>query len=304
MTSLSECLKNINITGSIRHDEPLRNHTTFRVGGPADLFVIPHNADDVGVIVTCADHFGVPLFVLGGGANVLISDHGVRGIVMYMGAFDHMQIDDTTLVCGAGASISAVTEFAAEQGLRNLQFLYSMPGSVGGAVWMNARCYGHAVEDILSWVDVITADRMLERYHPCPADFSYKHSPFQTNGAIILQACFAMQSGDPIELRTEMERCRADRESKGHFTAPSAGSIFKNDRAFGSPSGALIDSIALRGLQIGGARVSDRHANIIVNTGNATAQDIRALIEEVAKRVHRQLGYELEREVLYIGDWD
>lgn len=303
-----ELVGKINISGTVALSEPMSRHTTFQVGGPADLFVTPAGAQDLVEILDLSDSNGIPLFILGGGANILVADAGIRGIVVDMSRFDRIETKrdadgSTIFVAGSGMPVSDASDRAADLGLAGLGFLFSMPGSVGGAVWMNARCYGFSVSDILAYADIIDEDNELERYYPRPEDFDYKVSPFQTRRMIILEAAFRLADGDGSKIRREMMEIRADRESKGHFAAPCAGSVFKNNHAFGAPSGKLIDSIGLRGHRIGGAKLSDLHANIIVNTGSATASDIRALMDFIHESVREKLGFDLDREVLLVGDW-
>lgn len=301
---LKETLAKINIDGLVRADEPMSRHTTLEVGGPADLYVRPSSEADVRQVVHAAREAAAPVFVLGGGSNILVADRGVRGVVMDMRGFDAVRQEGNRFVVGAGLPISDAAEGAVERGLGGLHFLYSMPGSVGGAVWMNARCYGSSIADVLEEVRLVNETGESEVYQARLDDFSYKSSPFQRRRAVITQTTFRLAPADPAALRAEMETYYTDRESKGHFAAPSAGSVFKNDRAFGKPTGALIDSLGLRGRQIGGARISDRHANIIINTGGARAEDIRRLIELVEARVRDELGLRLEREILLVGDWE
>lgn len=304
MPRLKETLGKINIAGTLRTEEPMYRHTTFEVGGPAELYVRPETAEDVQTVVRAAGEARAPVFILGGGSNILVSDRGVRGVVMDMRGFAGTAHEGTRFTAGAGLPISDAAERAVEAGLGGLHFLYSMPGSVGGAVWMNARCYGSSISDILEEVRLVDESGGYEVYTPREGDFAYKRSPFQSRRAVILDVSFRLAPVDPREARAEMERYYADREGKGHFAAPSAGSVFKNNRAFGSPTGAIIDTLGLRGHQIGGARLSDRHANIIINTGGATATDILRLIELIEARVKQELDLELEREVLLVGDWE
>jgi UDP-N-acetylmuramate dehydrogenase len=282
----------------------MHKHTTFGVGGPADLYAVPSDAEDVAELLRFAREYEIPLFTLGGGSNILVSDQGIRGMVMDTRGFDRLEQQGTTVIAGSGLEISTASAFAADRGLEGLHFLYSMPGSVGGAVWMNARCYGHSVIDVLADVFCVTPEGGILHYTPRFEDFAYKVSPFQSNGWVILEASFALREGDRSALWDAMHGYEADRREKGHFAAPSAGSVFKNDRSLGRPSGAIIDSLGLRGSQIGGARISDQHANIIINTGDATATDIRHLIELIEQRVETELGLQLEREVLLAGDWE
>ncbi|MFW5728563.1 MAG: UDP-N-acetylmuramate dehydrogenase [Spirochaetota bacterium] len=321
MPKLKQNLANINIAGAVRVDEPMAEHTTFRVGGPADVYVRPQSVDDVQQVLKLGRREGVRVFTLGGGANILVADAGIRGIVMDMRDFAEISVLERHGVdgqdgarapksgathrarIGAGLPVSDAAAELADRGLAGLDFLYAMPGSVGGAVWMNARCYGSSIIDVLEEVDIVTTEGDFRTYLPQDGDFDYKVSPFQTNGAVILAATIRLREEEPAAIWKRMRDHEEDRTTKGHFSGPSAGSVFKNNRAFGRPSGKIIDSLGLRGYQIGGARISDRHANIIINTGTATARDIRELIEFVEKRVEERLGLRLEREVLYAGEW-
>ncbi len=304
MCSLRECAGKINIAGDLRVGEPLSRHTTFRVGGPADLYARPENEQDVAELLRFAHAHDVPVFVLGGGSNILVSDLGVRGLVVDTTGLRRCSVSGTTLTVGTGLPISEASAFAAESGLGGLDFIYAMPGSVGGAVWMNARCYDGEIYDVLGSVTLIEPHGGRCVYTPRAEDFGYKKSPFMERPGVMTSVSFSLHRADRDELWQRMREHEADRISKGHFAAPCAGSVFKNNRAFGRPSGAIIDSLGLRGYQEGGAKVSDLHANIIVNTGPATAADIRAVIEHVRREVARRLGHELEREVLYVGQWN
>ena len=303
MTNLKELAGKINIAGSLRLSEPLKEHTSYKVGGPADLFGEPETVADVVTLLEAAAEHDLPVFVLGAGANILVSDRGIRGMVLSTERLRSVRVDGERIVAQAGCAISLVSETAAAVGLSGLAFIYSMPGSIGGAVWMNARCYGSSISDVLEWVEILDENGAVVRIDVQQDQFDYKVSPFQKRRAVILSACFRLRHGERAAILEEMEANRADRERKGHFAAPSAGSVFKNNRSFGNPSGKIIDSLGLRGYSIGGAKISDYHANMIINTGSATAFDIEALTRYVARRVKDELGYELEREVIPVGDW-
>ena len=303
MTSLRHIQSSINIRGSVRIDEPMSRHTTFELGGPADVYARPADASDVAALLAWSRSQSMPAFVLGGGANILVSDAGIRGLVVDLSDINGFSVHGTRVRVGAGLPVSRASERAAEAALGGLDFLYSMPGSTGGAVWMNARCYGSSVEDILVSARLISEEGTPEHYRMNHEDFAYKVSPFQTRHAVIVECEFELYQADRDELFSRMAGYEEDRRSKGHFSAPSAGSVFKNDRRFGQPSGVIIDGLGLRGTQCGAAKVSDNHANIFVNTGGATASDMRTLIEYVADRVEAERGFRLEREVLYVGDW-
>ncbi len=168
---------------------------------------------------------------------------------------------------------------------------------------MNARCYDAEIADVLAWADCLEPGRPVRRYQMNRSDWEYKRSPFQQGGAVILRAAFRLSPGDPRRMEELMQDHRQDREKKGHFLFPCAGSVFKNNRAFGAPTGKLVDSLGLKGRRIGGAQIAPFHGNIIINTGGASAQDVRALVELVEDEVRRGLGFSLEREVILAGDW-
>ena len=314
--------------GSLRYDEPMYRHCTFKVGGKADVWVRP--AKDVfpsytARLLRAAKEEGIPVFVLGAGANVVISDRGIRGIVLdtasYRGIgkredreakgdsdFDELkamrELSLFSVSVLSGTSVDGLTFRLAERGLSGLEFLAGMPGSVGGAVWMNARCYEKSVSDVLLETEILNEAFEREKIPFRAEDFSYKKSPFQQREVLILSARFAVRFRESKEIRREMEGYRQDRRDKGHYRFPSAGSAFKNNRDFMEPTGRIIDQLGLRGLSIGGAQVAPWHGNFVINTGNATANDIRALMSEVSRRVKEERGFILESEVLFVGDWD
>ena len=265
-------------TGEIRWDEPLAAHTSFRVGGPADCWVRPGEEFPryAPALLEAARREGVPVFVLGGGANLVVSSRGIRGIVLDTGGWKGFSPEgegedgSIRVRIRAGSSADEAAEAAAAAGLSGLEFLAGMPGSIGGAVWMNARAYDREIANGLLETE-LADDDPEPRWEPRRAgDFAYKKSPFQEKFTLILSARFALRPGDPGEIRREMAEHRRDREAKGHYRCPSAGSAFKNNRDFGKPTGRIIDEMGLRGLSLGGASVAPFHGNIIINTGNAT----------------------------------
>ena len=301
MSNLRKAIEEIQFLGDILFDEPLKSHTSFEVGGPADVYMRPLCETDVAAVMQLGGEY--PVFILGAGANILVSDLGVRGIVLDMRRLDRISVNGVSVSAYSGASISDVSRFAAEHGLAGLEFIYSMPGSVGGSVWMNARCYGRSVADVIGGVDIIDGQGNRRRVSPAKEEFGYKISPFQREQWAILQVDFELRKGNREDIQTAMDENHRDREKKGHFAAPSVGSIFKNDRRFGMPTGQLIDGLGLRGMEEGGAQVSPAHGNIIINNGGATAGDILKLIRFIEARVSDAYGFELEREVRLAGDW-
>jgi len=298
-----ESLEKINLPGDLRFNEPMSAHTTFKVGGPADIWFRPASRESLVRVLLFAHENQLPFTMLGGGANVVISDRGVRGFVIDSSGLRNCNFDENALEVDAGLPVSDAAAFAADRGLAGLDFIYAMPGSVGGAVWMNARCYDGEISNILKRVDYLDTSRTLKQLVPAPGDFAYKKSPFQGKPWIILGARFELTPADSKVLWTRMHALEADRRSKGHFDAPCAGSVFKNDHRFGEPSGKIIDRLGLRGTQLGGAKISLQHANIIINTGNASASDIRNLVTLVHDKVKTSSGFDLEAEVVFLGDW-
>lgn len=287
----------------MKSDEPMSLHTSFRIGGPADIYTVPADENDVIEIAGIARAAEVPLFVLGDGANILVADTGMRGIVMDMSNLASIEVHERHVHCGAGAEMSRVVEAAEEQRLSGLEFIYKMPGSVGGSLWMNARCYGVSLGEVpgtVHFLDEGLRRRTLELPDP---RFDYKKSPFQDSGAILLYADFHLQPGDEQEIRRRMKEVENDRRRKGHFEYPSAGSVFKNNRSFGKPSGQILDELGLRGLAQGGAQIAPFHANIIINTGNATAEDVRSLILHAQRQAFEKRSIVLEPEIRLVGDW-
>ncbi|AEF85161.1 UDP-N-acetylmuramate dehydrogenase [Treponema primitia ZAS-2] len=298
----------------LKYDEPLSTHTTFKVGGPADLWIRPRGEAFPPIAVALLDLArtqGIPLFILGGGANLVVSDSGLRGIVLDTTGWTGCDFspDEATAASGsvlirAGTRVDDALEAAAREGWGGLEFLAGMPGTLGGAVWMNARCFDRQVSDVLLETEIL--DEKLNRISlfPGKGDFSYKKSPFQTRDVLILAARFRLQRREKLEIQGDMEKHRRDREEKGHYRFPSAGSAFKNNRDFGKPTGKIIDELGLRGLSVGGAQIAPWHGNFIINTGNARAADIRELTSLTAEKVKAALGIELEPEIIFVGDFN
>lgn len=298
-----EITKNLKIAGKIETGVPMKDHTTFKVGGPADVFVTPALWQDITTGQAFCKKSNVPLFILGGGANILVSDLGIRGIVLDMRPFQKCSVENNLLHAEAGAAVSEIVELAWQNGLSGLEFIYGMPGSVGGAIWMNAQCYGRAISEMLESVEYLDENGKQKTYKTRKEDFRYKHSPFQNKQWVICSATFQLVPKNKSEIEAEMNKNKSDREMKGHYRYPSAGSAFKNNRAFGKPTGQIIDETGLKGFSIGGAKVADYHGNIIINSGNATAHDILAVVEHVEREVFKRFGFKLEREILLAGEW-
>jgi UDP-N-acetylmuramate dehydrogenase len=319
MGTLRNILENCNIDAELRFDEPMAGHTTFRIGGPADAFALPRNPEALAALLKAARDGGFPAYLIGGGANLLVADAGVRGLVISTAGLGGLrELDAATpgerrLYAGAGVPVAELVMKAAELGLGGLEFAAGLPGSVGGAVYMNARCYEREFADALAYVDYLpagasdggaahTARLSVER-----GDWAYKRTPFMPGGssagAAVLGAAFILRPADPAALKARMAELEADRRAKGHFDYPSAGSLFKNNRAFGRPTGKILDELGFRGLRVGDAMVSPQHANIFVNAGRATAADMIALIRRAQDAAREAFGYELEPEVATLGEF-
>jgi UDP-N-acetylmuramate dehydrogenase len=304
--SLRETVPKIKTTLPLLLDEPMAAHTTFRIGGPADFFARPVSTGEAAAICRVCRAEGLPLFVLGAGANILVSDRGIRGLVLDTSRLAAMERRGDTVVAEAGAAAAAVSSFAADCSLSGLEFIFAMPGSVGGAVWMNARCYSVSVSDVLGEVEYLdlAEDPVSARLDARGADFAYKRSPFQGLPCLITRATFRLRPGDRAASLRSMEEHRGDRERKGHFRLPCAGSAFKNDPGFGEPTGRIIDSLGLKGFRVGGAAIAPYHGNIVVNSGGSSAADVLAVLRHAEGRVLEERGIRLEREVLLVGEWD
>jgi UDP-N-acetylmuramate dehydrogenase len=286
----------------------MSRHTSFRLGGPADMYIAPQNAEQAARVFGLLNDQGVPTFILGAGANILVSDLGIRAAVIDTSALQGCTLTRsdrrTTLEALAGTAMSDASALALEHRLSGLEFIYSMPGSVGGSVWMNARCYGRSISEVLLGVRYVEPSGAVAAMEVKQQQFGYKRSPFQAYGCLILSATFALEPGDAAAMQERMESIKQDRERKGHFDYPCAGSIFKNNREFGNPTGKLIDSLGLKGRCIGGACVSELHGNIIVNSRAATAQQVYQLICLLETEVRKAYGFQLEREILLVGQWE
>jgi UDP-N-acetylmuramate dehydrogenase len=294
------------------YNKPMAGLSSFKAGGPADCWLRPSGEGFPAfatALIAAARAGHIPVFTLGGGANILAADSGVRGIVLDTGGWSGETgrgRRDGVLEFRAGTTLDAAAGIAADLNLSGMEFLAGMPGSIGGAVWMNARCYGHEIADVLIESEIIDFSGSQPERLRLPAnrsEFGYKLSPFQSRDCLILSASLQLTPGETPDIRALMDANRADREAKGHYRYPSAGSVFKNNKNFGRPTGKIIDELGLCGLRKGGAQVAPWHGNMIINTGGASASDIRALADEVAAKVKAATGFILEPEILFVGDW-
>ena len=283
-------------------EEPMKRHTTFRIGGPAEVFVMPGNLEEMQRILEICRTEDLPYFILGNGSNLLVGDKGIRGLVIEIGSgMNDIRVEGTKIVAGAGALLSKVANEAAAAGLGGMEFAAGIPGSIGGAVTMNAGAYGGEMKDILESVKVIDPEGMMHILSVEELDLSYRHSCIMEKGGIVVEATIKLEKKPEEEIRAQMADLRNRRVEKQPLEYPSAGSTFK--RPEGYFAGKLIMDAGLRGYTVGGAQVSEKHCGFVINHANATAADVRQLMQDVKEKVKEQFGVELEPEVKMIGEF-
>lgn len=281
-------------------DEPMRLHTSFKIGGCADLFIQPESSESAALVIKKAKALSVPLLYIGKGSDLLVSDSGIRGAVL---ALDEQSSrpqvrdgEDGTIVCPAGASLSRLCAFAREHALTGLEFAWGIPGSVGGAVYMNAGAYGGETAQVLTGVWYLDADGEKHYKSVGELDMGYRHSWFADHPeCLITDAEFRLEKGNTDAIRAKMDDLMERRKTKQPLEYPSAGSTFK--RPDGAYASELIDRCGLKGHGVGGARVSEKHAGFVINYDNATCADVLTLIEDVKREVYEKTGFQLECEV-------
>ena len=282
-------------------DEPMSRHTTFRIGGPADYFVCP-DREQIAEVLAVAKKCGMAITVIGNGSNLLVGDKGIRGLVVEIGsAMNQIMIDKNHITAGAGALLSQVAAKAAAAELGGMEFAAGIPGSVGGAVTMNAGAYGGEMKDILRTVTVLTPEGELKTLDVSEMDLSYRHSCVPEQQYIVLEAEIELGYKPEEEIRAQMEELRNKRIEKQPLEYPSAGSTFK--RPEGYFAGKLIMDAGLRGYRVGDAQVSEKHCGFVINRKNASAQEVRQLMQDVQDKVKAQFGVMLEPEVKMLGEF-
>jgi UDP-N-acetylmuramate dehydrogenase len=278
-------------------EEPLKKHTTFKIGGSCKILININSSDTLAEILKFLKKQNIRFFVLGKGSNILADDNGFDGVILKISKdFSHIEkTGETEIFCTSGTSLSELCIYAMENSLSGLEFAYGIPGTVGGAVYMNAGAYGGEMKDVLTTVQYLTAEGEVKEAAAAELDLRYRHSIFEENGGCILSAQFALTPGEPEVIRAKMDELMAKRLDKQPLDKPSAGSTFK--RPVGAFAAALIDQCGLRGYRHGGAAVSEKHCGFVVNLGGATCADVLALCEEVRTIVKEKTGYDLEKEI-------
>ena len=292
----------INITGkdNVRINEPMKNHTTFKIGGPAQYYVTPESVTQIQEVVSLCRNMNIPLHVIGNGSNILVGDDGVDGVVLALfNTFSDYEIKDNVITAQAGMSLIKLAVIASREGLTGLEFASGIPGSVGGAVYMNAGAYDGQMKDVVTSVTVLDEAGNIRILGRDELDMGYRTSAVAKNNMIVLQVVIELKSGDKEQIKARMNQLSELRKQKQPLEYPSAGSTFK--RPEGYFAGKLIADAGLKGYSIGGAAVSEKHAGFVVNMGGATAKDVVELTDYIKKRIMEQFGVTLELEVKRIG---
>ena len=287
---------------NVRRQEPMSLHTTFRIGGPADLFVMPGSIQAVADSIRICKETQTPYAVIGNGSNLLVSDAGYRGVIIQIGRnLNQITGNGEEIRAQAGAMLSVIAKTALLESLTGFEFASGIPGTLGGAVVMNAGAYGGEMKDVLIEVTVLTREGEIRTIPAEKLELGYRTSLAAKNGWIILEAVLRFQKGDAEAIRSRMEELKVQRVTKQPLDLPSAGSTFK--RPEGYFAGKLIMDAGLRGFTVGGAQISEKHCGFVVNKGGATAEDVRNLICAVQKKVQEDAGVKLEPEVKFLGEF-
>ena len=296
--NLTDTLNDSNISYVL--NEPMSAHTTFKIGGAADILITVGNLSELQTVISACKDCSMPYMILGNGSNLLVSDKGIEGAVIALdGDFKEISVESETVTAGAGAKLSRLCTVAMEHSLSGLEFAYGIPGTVGGAMYMNAGAYGGEMKDVALSVTALSPDGSVREVPAAEMALGYRTSVFKTNGDIILFAKYNLHTGDKSAIKAQMEDIMGRRKSKQPLEYPSAGSVFK--RPEGAFAGTLIEQCGLKGKTVGGAQVSEKHAGFIINVGGATCDDVMELVKVVQDTVKAETGYILEREIIRTG---
>jgi UDP-N-acetylmuramate dehydrogenase len=296
----NECKKQ-GIDSIIKYDEPLKNHTSLRIGGPADVFCSPGNIEDLKKVVSISKKYNIPFWVIGNGTNLLILDSGIRGLVINLNkSFKKIVFSDKIVKVGAGVSLVYLSKIALKREMSGLEFACNIPGTLGGAIINNAGFKGNCMADVVQNVTFLTGENKVEKTSKSNLNFNYRECNLECKSVIILEATLLLKKGNKEEIELKIKENIKIRETKQPLHKLNAGSIFKNPSGY--YAGELIEKVGAKGLSRGKAEVSLKHANFIVNNGGASAREILYLIEEIEKRVKKNFGIKLEREIEILGE--
>ncbi len=278
----------------------LSSCTSFKIGGKADIFVLPDTVEKLSAVMFVCNVNGLETLILGKGSNLLVSDNGFRGVVISTANLDKIElVDETTIYCQSGVTLSKLCRFALDNSLTGLEFAFGIPGSAGGAAYMNAGAYGGEMKDVLYRCDHLTSEGKVSSFSNSELDLSYRHSVYSKSDLVITALYLKLEKGDKEEIKARMDELMGKRRDKQPLEYPSAGSTFK--RPEGYFAGALVEECGLKGFTVGGAQVSEKHAGFVINIGSATASDVMGVIEHCQKTVFDTKGVMLEPEVEIIG---
>ena len=300
MEAIVQQLRDLQV-GKVLMNEPLANHTTMKIGGPADLFIEPTSIENLEKVMNIINKQHLPWRVIGRGSNLLVSDQGIEGVVIKLGkGLDDLEIHETEVKVGAGFSLVTLAVQISKKGLSGLEFASGIPGSLGGAVYMNAGAHGSDMSEVLEKVHVLFEDGTVAWLSKEEMEFSYRTSILQKKRpGIVLEAVFQLKSGNRDEIVAKMQKNKNYRKDTQPYNLPCAGSIFRNPLPY--HAGQLVQDAGLKGYSIGGAQISPMHGNFIVNTGNGKAEDVLALIQHIKGTIYQQFGINIETEVEIIG---
>ena len=302
MNSIAERFTEVMDKERIFVQEPMKKHTTFRIGGPADYYLCPESPEEIAGIIHICKEEEIPYFILGNGSNLLVSDQGYRGaVIQIFKNMNKVEVTGERVIAYAGCLLSTASKKAAEEGLTGMEFASGIPGTIGGAVVMNAGAYGGEMKDIVESVTVLKCDGEVITLQKDQLEMGYRTSVIKTKGYIVLKAELRLEHGDKEEIRKQMDILKEKRVTKQPLEYPSAGSTFK--RPEGYFAGKLIQDAGLRGYQVGGAKVSDKHCGFVINTGDATARDVINLIRDVQDKVYDKFQVKMEPEVRFLGEF-
>lgn len=287
---------------SQRLAEPMSQHTSFRTGGTADIVLFPMDKNALADLVSFVKQLNIPFYILGNASNVLVGDGGIRGAVIFTKQIMSVSlVEDDIITADCGASVTKLANFALRHGLSGLEFAYGIPGSVGGAIYMNAGAYGGTMEDVLQSSSCLTRQGAMRILSKEEHDFSYRHSSYVDNGCVILDALLKLKKDDPAQIKSRMDTNMRARIEKQPLEYPSAGSVFK--RYPNLYTAQLIDSCGLKGCRVGGASVSEKHAGFIINSDSASSADILGLICKIKGSIREKYGIDIECEIKMIGEF-
>lgn len=298
---VAQLFKSILGEQNVKVDEPMSIHTSFRIGGPADILISPRSADDIVYVINTCKNEGIPYFIMGNGTNLIVRDKGIRGVVVKIYEnFNSFSVKDGIIEAEAGILLSKISNIALQHGLSGLEFASGIPGTLGGAVAMNAGAYGGEMKDVVVRTEYIGLNGEMKTLQGDQHQFGYRSSVIQSENGIVLKSVMQLKRSDKQAIKDQMDDLTRKRKEKQPLNMPSAGSVFK--RPEGYFAGKLVEDCGLRGYRIGGAEVSCLHCGFIVNAGDAKAEDVLKLIAYIQKEVSQQFGVNLETEVKIVGE--